>query len=307
MNTKNHLPSRFLISALNWRGCNISKNLKQQLYNKSWPELDKSAFSEFLKSELGLIPSITETWFDQFLLEYNWLNENKAHICTIFDSDFPESLRCIENGPSLLTYWGDLNFSKGTTLSVVGSRHPTALSLSWMESELNSFIQSKKDLIIVSGGAKGIDQKAHFIALRNQSPTIVILPSGLGHVYPTEILKRKEQFIESGGGIASTLSPLARMQKRYFIERNRYIAAWSKATLVIEARRRSGSLITARWATLLDREILVLPCSPISQGLGGLDLLIDGGAIGVRDSLDLNQAYYRWLAQAPRGPNLCLS
>ena len=103
----------------------------------------------------------------------------------------------------------------------------------------------------------------------------------------------KSLILESGGAIVSPFSPFSEMEKRFFVERNRYIACWSKITFVLEAKRRSGTMLTAKWAKYLERDIAVLPCAPNNCGLGGLDLIVDDGGIPIRDYQDILAAFDR--------------
>lgn len=231
-------------------------------------------------------------WFEACAREYQWLREHECNISTYFHADFPAYLRHLTEPPMILCWWGDISRPQDEFISVVGSRNPSRDTLAWMEQQLDSFLR-KSNATTVSGGARGIDQKAHMISLRSGLPTICLVPAGLSHLYPTMLRDWKPLILETGGAIVSPFSPFSEMEKRFFVERNRYIACWSKITFVLEAKRRSGTMLTARWARQLDRDIAVLPCAPNNCGLGGLDLIVDEGGIPIRDHRDLGAAFDR--------------
>ncbi|MEK6556005.1 MAG: DNA-processing protein DprA [Bdellovibrionota bacterium] len=289
------IPRKFLISSLCWRGLKTSFVKLSEAYQQAPDSLNAIDFAEVMRQVFAVPTAMSKRWYDEAAKEWVWISNNHIKISTIFDSDFPMAFSHLDNAPTLITYWGELNTADAPCVSVVGTRHPSRYSIEWMESELDAFFKVKKDLVVVSGGAHGVDQKAHFLALRNGRATVCLLPSGLAQIYPRDLINVKSEMLSTGGAIVSSLSPFAEMQKRFFLERNRYIANWSPLTFVVEAKRRSGTMITARWVKMLDRELAVLPCSPLVPGLGGLDLIIDGGALVIRDRYDLNQAFERSL------------
>ncbi|MEN0058951.1 MAG: DNA-processing protein DprA, partial [Bdellovibrio sp.] len=175
-------------------------------------------------------------------------------------------------------------------LSVVGSREPCYDSLQWMEKELSAFCEEKKPLI-VSGGARGVDQKSHGVALRKKHPTVVVLPSGLENMYPGTLLEWVKPVLDSGGCFLSEYAFTQRMHKYLFHHRNRLIAALGEATLLVEARRRSGTLMTANQAVQMGRPVWVVPGHPHDVHFSGsLDLLSEG-ALMVRDAQDLSMYF----------------
>ena len=140
-----------------------------------------------------------------------------------------------------------------------------------------------------------LTQKVHSVSLQVGRPTISILPSGLGRCYPQKMKNWIPHILAAGGAIMSSFAPQYPVYKSSFYKRNLLIAGISEATFIVEARRKSGSLLTAQHALRLGKSIASLPASPLDiKALGGLDLLYDG-AIMVRDEKDLeifiNQAY----------------
>lgn len=216
-----------------------------------------------------------------------WCRRNGARVLFPGHKDYPFGDDCrLEDRPAFLACWGESPWQHGRCISVVGSREPSDEALLWMETHFSRFLR-ERSAVVVSGGARGVDQKAHFLAIRSGRPTVVFLPSGLARLYPAEWSEWKEWVFETGGALLSQYPPHLEIRRRHFESRNRLIAALGKFLFVVEARRRSGSTMTARLAVELDRTVSVLPANPSDPRAGGtIDLLFDG-AQPLRDHADL--------------------
>lgn len=202
--------------------------------------------------------------------------------------DYPVNLRLLSSPPLIFSYQGTPFWNQTLNISVVGSRHPLRDSLEWLRRYLPPALRAK-NCGLISGGARGVDQWAHELALLARRPTACLLPSGLMEPYPAQWQTRFFDIRAGGGAIISGFAPDAVMRKSYFHIRNRWIAGFSKVCLIAEANRRSGSWLTARLALEEGRRICTLPVSPLSErGLGNLDLLHDGAHL-LRDDADLKQ------------------
>lgn len=200
---------------------------------------------------------------------------------------FPVAFRNLIRPPLLLSFKGSPVWLSHDFLSVVGSRNPSSSSVQWMEVHLSEILRTH-NIGLASGGAHGIDQKAHLLCLFSKKPTIVFSPSGVSELYPKTLCFFAEQILEQGGAVISEYSPNEKMQKGFFVQRNRLIAGISKAVLLVEAGRRSGTLITANYAIEQNKPLWVVPSHPFdTKSLGGLDLLQEGATM-VRDAEDLN-------------------
>ncbi len=207
------------------------------------------------------------------------------------DPRYPPSLMRIHEPPPLLFGKGNWACLRRPCLAVVGNREPSDLSLAWIEAELGKFLK-ENPCTLVSGGARGVDMAAHRIAIRKSAPTAVLFPSGLEQMYPATWSEANygwsSAVLQSGGLLLSEYAPPVVMTKGHFIERNRLISGLASATLLIEARLRSGTLVTARAATDQGRPLFVLPSHPYDPNArGGLDLITEGAAI-IRDAEDLS-------------------
>lgn len=201
--------------------------------------------------------------------------------------DYPKAWQRLSVRLPIFSYRGEPVWKKMPLLSVVGSRTPAPDTLLWLQRELGAFLK-KRELAVVSGGARGIDQWAHRIALDSRRPTICIFPSGILNPYPFQQEALWERIVDEGGCLVSTCGLSEPMRKSFFHIRNRWIAGLSSVCLVAEANRRSGSLLTAAYVLEEQRTLCTLPVSAnASQGLGNLDLMANG-ALFLRDANDLD-------------------
>ena len=135
-----------------------------------------------------------------------------------------------------------------------------------MDFYLPSLIQ-EKHICVVSGGARGIDQKAHSIAIRSKSPSLCFLPSGLDHFYPESLKSLRKGILDSGGTFISCFPPWAKMYKSYFHIRNSLMSAYSSLVVILQAQIRSGTMLTARKALDYGIPLGVLPGPALSVRL----------------------------------------
>ncbi len=215
----------------------------------------------------------------------------RDNIYKIEFDDFPPLLKEINDPPGELYLKGDLpDPTSHIYLAVVGSRHHS----SYGKEACEYLIDSLRGLpvVIVSGLALGIDSIAHATALKSGIKTVAIPGSGLNpdSIYPRMHQRLAQNIVESGGTLVSELTPDTKAAPWTFPRRNRIMAGLSNATLVIEAREKSGTLITARLAMEYNRDVLVLPGSIFNPGsIGPLKLLKDG-ATPILNGPDLKDA-----------------
>ncbi len=231
------------------------------------------------------------------------LRELGAHIIYPFHEAYPDAFFALERPPLFLSVLGNLEILRATSrIAVVGSRELSHRSERWMENELGRFLRLDTDVVIISGGARGADQAAHLAAVRAGRPTIVFLPSGLNEVFPIDLKEWIDPILKAGGAVVSAYAPGDTIRNFRFEARNRLIASLSHLVFVTEAARRSGSIMTARLATELGRDVCVLPSFPGEVvGQGTLDLMING-AEPIRDAEDLLAMLNRARVQTSLSP-----
>jgi len=182
------------------------------------------------------------------------------------DDEWPMQLDDLAAPPIALTLKGDISVLNISSLAIVGTRNPTPYGSRIAEDFAAGFVD--REWAIVSGGAYGIDSFAHKGAVIAEGRTIAVVATGLDINYPAGNARLFAQILEAGA-IISEVMPGTHAIPARFLTRNRLIAALSKATLVVEAAFRSGSLRTARDAADLMRPVMAIPGpinSPTSEG-----------------------------------------
>lgn len=216
-------------------------------------------------------------------LEVKRLDKKGYYVLTKEDKRYPEYLREIFDPPLVLYCAGRAEVLDVPAVSMVGARKPTPYGRAVAERLAEDL--ASRGLVVVSGLARGIDSIAHWGALKG-GKTIAVLGSGLNRIYPKENRHLFEKIVDDG--IVLSEYPLESPPLGYhFPLRNRIISGLSLASVVIEATRKSGSLITARLALEQNREVMAVPGS-ITSGLSwGTNWLIKNGAKLVEDWRDV--------------------
>jgi DNA processing protein len=194
------------------------------------------------------------------------ISTHGAQLLTPQDLDWPEQLNDLANPPIALVVKGDIHALKIPSLAIVGTRNPTSYGARIAGDFATGFVD--REWAVVSGGAYGIDSYAHKGALIAEGVTIAVIACGVDVNYPAGNARLFSEICESGA-IVSEFLPGQRALPNRFLTRNRLIAALSKATLVVEAAFRSGSLRTARDAAEIFRPVMAIPGpinSPTSEG-----------------------------------------
>ncbi len=208
-------------------------------------------------------------------------------IRTLSPEEFPELLREITDPPKSLRYEGELPREDNKLLAVVGSRKYSGYGREMCETLIAGLADSP--VTIVSGLALGIDSIAHRAALRVGLQTIAVPGSGLDRkvIHPRSHAGLADEILEQGGGLLSEYDDLMPSGAWAFPRRNRIMAGMCHAVLVIEAERKSGTLITSRLATEYNREVGAVPGPATSPTSDGPHMLIRLGAALIRDTNDL--------------------
>ena len=229
--------------------------------------------------QLGLSKRIVD-WLvhpDESLIasDLRWLEASDVTLLPATSADYPVLLRESPDAPAVLYVRGDWKVLHDPQLAMVGSRNPTAGGRSTAR-EFASFF-ARAGLTITSGLALGIDTACHEGALAAEGFTVAVLACGLDQTYPAENRGLAERIAERGA-LVSEFPPGTPPLPAYFPQRNRIIAGLSQGTLVVEAARRSGSLITARLAGNAGRDVFAIPGSIHNPCVRGCHELIRAGA-----------------------------
>jgi DNA processing protein len=216
-------------------------------------------------------------------------SEYGGNLICIFDEKYPEYLKEIDDPPIIFSYIGNIELLKQNCVGIVGSRNCSANSISFsykISKEL-----AEQGYTVISGLARGIDTAAHRGALSAEGkndflPTVAVLGGGIDHIYPKE---NEELFHEiKDVGLIISENPIGKAPKsENFPRRNRIISGLSKGVLVVEAALKSGSLITARFASEQGREVMAVPGFPLDKRSEGTNKLIKNGAGLVTSTADI--------------------
>ncbi len=197
---------------------------------------------------------------------YEELSESGIRFLIPEDAGWPTPLNDLAVPPVGIFVKGNIEFLQQQSLAIVGTRNPTPYGIRAAQEFAAGFVD--REWAIVSGGAYGIDSAAHRGALIAEGGTVAVIASGLDSLYPAGNRKLFEEILENGAIVTEYLPSVSARPHRFLV-RNRLIAALSKATLVVEAAFRSGSLRTARDAAELARPVMAIPgpiTSPTSEG-----------------------------------------
>lgn len=204
-----------------------------------------------------------------------WLEFPQHHLLGWDDSDFPSLLREIPGAPAALFVDGDASLLWMPQVAIVGSRSASANGLA--STRRFSRVLSQAGFTVTSGMADGIDGAAHDAALEAGCPTIAVLGTGPDLVYPRKHRALAARIAEKGA-LVSEFPPGTAGKAEHFPRRNRIISGLALGTLVVEAGLKSGSLITARYASEQGREVFAIPGSINNPLARGCHQLIRDGA-----------------------------
>jgi DNA processing protein len=256
------------------------------------PELVFEATRENLVEVKGITPRLADAIKqrkigDSVKKDLDLVMQKRYKIVTMTDIEYPPLLLQIPDPPPFLYVLGRLNGSI-RNIAVVGSRNATRYGISTTRRLCHDLAKLK--MTIASGMAVGIDSAAHEGALMGKGSTIAVLGSGLERVYPEQNRKLSHQIAENGA-VISEFPLKTEPDAHNFPRRNRIISGMSLGTVVVEATKRSGSLITARLAAEQNREVFAVPGSIQSFKSTGTHTLIKQGAKLVEHAQDIMEEF----------------
>jgi DNA processing protein len=267
------------------------------------PEQILAAPERELRQVQGVGPEIAGSirgWQAHFDLEaeFKKLEKQSVRVVMAGDPEYPPLLKEIYDPPVILYVRGVLKPEHRFNLSVVGSRKTsyygteTARKLSYQLAGLG--------LSVVSGLARGIDSAAHAGALQARGHTVAVLGSGVDVIYPPENARLYDAIVEGGGAIVSEFPLGANPTRQTFPMRNRVVSGMSLGTVVVEAGRESGAMITANFANEQGRQVFAVP-GRVNDALSrGCHRLIKDGAKLVEDVDDILCEFENLFTISPR-------
>lgn len=269
----------------------IEENLLKLAYAKGISSQGKWALANWMMQypykEIGFedVVKIGKITAHRELFRTSWheIHDNwgkiqlKQSFITCFDPNYPPQLLHLTYPPIVLFYSGDLSLLSCNMLSVVGGRRTSALAKKKTVYYLLKPVV-EAGYVIVSGCAKGIDTYSHQAAISHGGRTIAVIGTGIEQVYPAEN-RDLQEVIANDHLLLSEYPPQSGPKKHRFPMRNRIIAALSKGTCVFEAKKKSGSLITAQQALDLGRTVFSVPGNILTEHSAGCHHLIQDGAV----------------------------
>lgn len=270
----------------------LSPKLVHKLYNsfESFEQLCKASSSQLQNAGL------TEYQISQVLnrpkdskRSAELLGKHDIKLCLIDDPEYPYLLKQITDPPLWLFYKGDLSVLNSKIITIVGTRKPSQYAVDALKSLLSQHLI--QNIVVASGLAYGIDKCAHQIAVDLGGKTIAVLAGGLDNIYPVGNQGLAKTILESGGLLLSEYPPLSKALAHRFPIRNRILAGLAPLTFVVEAKIRSGTLITARAALDYNRDVMALPGDINKPNAEGGNYLISCGATPVLSETTLTSYY----------------
>ena len=279
------------LALINWQGQKISFddfNKLDSLYNKIQSLDDFHSIVQNPPTQKFLIEN--PTWWKQAKIHEEICHNQNIQLTWPGDIHFPKLLRYYSNAPTLLSYRGTPCWNNQFQLCLVGSRKISPITQSWMDHHLSSFLMNN-NVCLLSGGARGVDQKGHSLAIQSQTPTLCFLPCGLSHFYPPELMKWEKAILNTKGAFISLFPPSAEIQKSFFHVRNSLMVYMSQIVFILQAEERSGSMLTARFSINSGVTLCTLPGPVMNPLFKGNLKLINDGILMIRDEKDLSALY----------------
>lgn len=246
------------------------------------------------KAELLQIKGIDEKLADKITDKENknkikkyqeYMHKNQIGILSYKSDKYPEKLKHIYDKPFYLYYRGNIEILNQNGIAIIGCRQATNYGIK-ISKEM-AYKLTKENINIISGLARGIDTSAHIGALQADGKTIAVLGNGINSIYPKENEKLAYQIIQKGGCIISEYTIGIPPEKYHFPARNRIISGLSDGVLVVEAKQKSGTMITVEFALEQGKDIFAIPGSIEWENSKGTNQLISEGAIIITSAKEL--------------------
>lgn len=269
-----------------WIWLSLIKNLgskrKQKLLEiyKTPDEIYKLKKEELVRVQ-GIGENLSDNILDETIRDrlnnhILYMQKNNIDIVSINDKEYPQILKEIYDPPISLYIKGNKDILNHRSIAIVGCRDVTDYGKK--AAKYFAYNLANQNINVISGLAKGVDSYAHIGTLSTSGKTIAVVGTGLDSVYPTENKYLLDKILENGGAVISEYCLGTKAEKMNFPARNRIISGMSKGVIVIEAKEKSGTLITVDFALEQGRDVYVVPGNINSINSVGTNELIKQGA-----------------------------
>lgn len=205
-----------------------------------------------------------------------YMKQNNIELIHIYDKYYPKKLKTIYDKPIVLYVKGNKSILNEFSLAIIGCREHTKYGE--IVAKNISYKIAKNNIVTISGLARGIDSIAHKETLKAKGKTIAVIGSSIDNIYPEENKELAKEIIKNGGTIISEYVVGTKPQKMNFPARNRIISGMTDGVVVIEAKRKSGTMITVDFALEQGKEVFAVPGNILSKNSEGTNELIKQGA-----------------------------
>ncbi len=263
------------------RTANVGPRTFRQLINRTGSAEAAVAALPSLAGRIGIsarTPSIAEAED-----EIAGLEKLGGRLVASCEAGYPPLLNHIAAAPPLLSIIGGERLDLHRTVAIVGARNASAAGQKMTQMLAGDL--GARGYVVVSGLARGIDAAAHKATL--STGTVAVLAGGMDHIYPDENIPLARAIVEQGGMLLSEMPLGWQPRAQDFPRRNRLVSGLSLGVVVVEAAKRSGSLITARLALEQNRDVFAVPGSPLDPRAEGGNHLIQQGARLVTSAEDI--------------------
>jgi len=258
----------------------------------------------------GIGPAIANSIVSQDLLsaaefELKFMEQNDIKPIYFMEDDYSFRLRQCGDAPIMLYTKGSINLNAKRIISIVGTRRATDYGKQ-MTDKIIEGLSDLNDIVVVSGLAYGIDIAAHKACLKYNVPTMGVLAHGLDRVYP-QLHTQVAREMQDQGGLLSDFMSGTKPDRENFPKRNRIIAGLSDATLVVEARKKGGALITADIANSYSRDVFAVPGRVGDENSEGCNQLIRRNQAALIQSSNDICYLMGWDKESEKNPSLQVS
>lgn len=205
-----------------------------------------------------------------------YMRQNNIELIHIYDKYYPKKLKTIYDKPIVLYIKGNKSILNEFSLAIIGCREHTKYGE--IVAKNIAYKIAKNNIVTISGLARGIDSIAHKETLKAKGKTIAVIGSSIDNIYPEENKELAKEIIKNGGTIISEYVVGTKPQKMNFPARNRIISGMTDGVVVIEAKRKSGTMITVDFALEQGKEVFAVPGNILSKNSEGTNELIKQGA-----------------------------